>query len=158
MNLRRIVPKDQIDILRIYFNSINSIDNKYYTKKKKFAWCSQAWMNVNFRKTLLKGKGWIIEDNFRKKGFSIRYPKNKLSLFYCKGNSQKKGYGTKLLEKIEEDAVKENIFLLETEASLISYKLLIKKGWQISYKEEVVINNEDFIRYKMTKNLKNYCS
>ena len=74
MNLRRIVAKDQIDILKIYFNSINSINEKIYSKNQKIAWSSQSWMNLEFRKTLSDGKGWILEKNSNKIAFA-RIPK-----------------------------------------------------------------------------------
>ena len=155
MNLRRIVAKDQIDILKIYFNSINSINENIYSKNQKMAWSSQSWMNVEFRKTLSDGKGWILEKNSNKIAFAIRYPEDKLSLLYCSENNQRKGYGTTLLKRTEEDAISEGISLLKTEASLISYKLLLKYNWNIIHKEKIIINEEIFYRYKMQKNLKN---
>ena len=155
MNLRRIHAKDQIDILKIYFNSINSIDERIYSKKQKLAWSSQSWSNLEFRKTLLNGKGWIIEINHIKIGFAIRCPEDKLSLLYCMGNQQRNGYGTILLRKIEEDAISEKIDLLKTDASLISYKLFLKNDWKIILKEKININKQVFYRYKMEKDLKN---
>ncbi len=153
MNLRRIGAKDQIDILKIYFNSINSINEKIYSKKQKIAWSSQSWMNLEFRKTLSEGKGWILEKDLNKIGFAIRYPADKLALFYCSENYQRKGYGTTLLKRIEEDAISEDIYLLKTDASLISYKLLLKYDWKIIRKEKIIINDQIFYRYNMHKKL-----
>ena len=152
MNLKQITKKDQLDLKKLYFNSIASIDEKVYTSEQKKAWASQAWDNKHFDLSLKEGKGWLINEKENKIAFATRYPTNRISLLYCKGDSQRKGYGTKLLQKIEKEALKEGLTFLTTEASLISYKLFLKNNWEIIRKEKIIIKNLIFERYKMIKN------
>ena len=154
MNVRQITIKDQLELKKVYFDSIQSIDEKIYCKEQKRAWSSQAWENPNFTKSITQGKGWLLHINDEIIAFASRYPKNRVSLFYCKGKFQRKGLGTLLLNKLEEDAIKEGLDSLSTEASLISYKLFLKNEWEIIRKEKVIINNIFFERYKMTKIIK----
>ena len=154
MNLRPITNKDQLELKKVYFDSIQSIDERIYTKDQKRAWSSQAWKNSDFEKAVLQGNGWLINDNETIIAFASRYPNNRIALFYCKGKSQRKGYGSKLLYKLEDEAKTEGLDLLYTEASLISYKLFLKHNWEIKSKEKVIINNKFFERYKMNKILK----
>ncbi len=153
MHLKQITEKDQLDLKKIYFDSIISIDEKVYTSEQKRAWASQAWDNKYFNLSLKEGKGWLII-NERKNiiAFASRYPNNRIALLYCKGDSKRKGYGTRLLQKIEKDAIKEGLNYLSTEASLISYKLFLKHSWEIVRKEKIIIKNITFERYKMIKN------
>ena len=151
MNLRQITIKDQLELKKVYFDSIQSLDEKIYSKEQKRAWSSQAWDNPNFDKSIIKGKGWLLSEKGVIFAFAIRYPINRVSLFYCKGKFQRKGYGTKLLQKLEYDAKKEGLISLSTEASLISYKLFLKNKWEILRKEKIIINNIFFERYKMIK-------
>ena len=153
MNLKQITEKDQLDLKKLYFDSIISIDERVYTPEQKRAWASQAWDNKNFNLSLKDGKGWLINEREKVIAFASRYPNNRISLLYCKGDSQRKGYGTKLLQKIEKEATKEGITCLSTEASLISYKLFLKNSWEIIRKEKIIIKNITFERYKMIKNL-----
>jgi GNAT superfamily N-acetyltransferase len=153
MNLRQITIKDQLELKKVYFESIQSIDEKIYSKKQKSAWCSQAWDNPNFEKSITQGKGWIFSENGIIIAFATRYPFNRISLFYCRGKFQRKGYGSKLINKIENEAKKEGLNTLSTEASLISYKLFLKNEWEIIRKEKVIINNIFFERYKMIKTI-----
>ena len=153
MNLKQITKKDQLDLKKLYFNSIISIDEKIYSLEQKRAWASQAWNNKNFDLSISDGKGWLIKKNEEIIAFAIRYPSNRIALLYCKGDSQRKGYGTILLNKLEMEAIKEGQPFLTTEASLISYKLFLKKNWEIIRKEKIIINNIIFKRYKMIKNL-----
>ena len=154
MNLRQISIKDQLELKKVYFDSIQSLDEKIYTKEQKRAWSSQAWDNPNFDKSITKGQGWLLSENGIIIAFATRYPNNRISLFYCKGKFQRKGYGSKLLHKIEFEAKKEGLHSLSTEASLISYKLFLKNEWEIIRKEKVIINNIFFERYKMIKIIK----
>ena len=153
MNLKQITKKDQLDLKKLYFDSIISIDERIYTKEQKRAWASQAWENKNFDLTINEGKGWLINKNEKLIAFATRYPINRVALLYCKGNSQRKGYGTMLLNKLEKEAKKEGLLSLSTEASLISYKLFLRNNWEIIRKEKVIIKNIIFERYKMKKNL-----
>ena len=153
MPLRQINIKDNLVLKSIYFDSIVSIDNKVYSPEQKFIWSSQAWENPEFENAIINGDGWILDENSDLKGFAIRYPKDKLSLLYCRKKSKRKGNGTILLKKIEHEAKKDNVSLIKTEASLISYKLLLKNNWEIIREEKIVIKNTNFLRYKMIKKL-----
>ena len=153
MHLRQTNIKDKFKLKSIYFDSINSIEGGIYSPEQKFAWSSQAWENKEFDRNFIKGNGWVIEINSKLEAFAIRYPSNRLSLLYCKSNSKGKGLGTRLLKKIEEDAKKNNIDTIYTEASLMSYRLLLKNEWKIIHKEKFFIKDTIFYRYKMYKDL-----
>ena len=154
MNLRQITIKDQLELKKIYFDSIQSLDEKIYSKEQKRAWSSQAWDNPNFEQSITQGKGWLLSEKGKILAFATRYPINRIALFYCKGKFQRRGYGSKLLNKVHEEAKKEGLDSLSTEASLISYKLFLKNEWEIVRKEKIIINNIFFERYKMIKIIK----
>jgi len=154
MNLRQITIKDQLELKKVYFKSILSIDKNIYSQEQKRAWSSQAWNNSNFNKSITKGRGWLLSKKGIIIAFATRYPTDRIALFYCKGKFQRKGYGFKLLQKLEDEAKKEGLNSLSTEASLISYELFLKNEWKIIRKEKVIINKIFFERYKMTKTIK----
>ena len=152
MNLKRITKKNQLELKKLYFDSILSIDEKIYTKEQKRAWASQAWDNKNFDLAINEGQGWLLYKSEEVIAFASRYPNNRIALLYCKGVYQRKGYGSKLLIKLEMEAKEEGLTSLSTEASLISYKLFLKNKWKIIRKEKINIKNIAFERYKMIKN------
>ena len=154
MNLRQITIKDQLELKKVYFDSIQALDNTVYSQEQKRAWSSQVWNNSNFEKSITRGKGWLLSEKGIIIAFATRYPNNRIALFYCRGKFQRKGFGSKLLNKLEEEAKKEGLDCLSTEASLISYELFLKNEWKIIRKEKVIINNIFFERYKMTKIIK----
>ena len=152
MNLKRITKKDQLNLKKLYFDSIISIDNRVYSQEQNRAWASQAWDNRIFDLIIYEGKGWLINKNDEIIAFASRYPNHRIALLYCRGDLQRKGYGTKLLLKLENEAKAEGLTSLSTEASLISYKLFLKNKWEIIRKEKINIKNIIFERYKMIKN------
>ena len=154
MNLRQITIKDQLELKKVYFDSIQSLDEKIYSKDHKRAWSSQAWDNPNFEKSITLGKGWLLSEKGIIIAFATRYPNNKISLFYCKGKFQRKGHGTTLLHKLQDEAEKEGLNSISTDASMISYGLFLKNEWKIIRKEKIIINNIFFERYKMIKIIK----
>ncbi len=156
MNLRQITTKDQLELKKVYFDSIQSLDEKIYSQDQKRAWSSQAWNNPNFDKSITSGKGWLLSKKGIIIAFAVRYPTDRIALFYCKGKFQRKGCGSKLLHKLEDEAKREGLYYLSTEASLISYELFLKNEWKIIRKEKVIINNIFFERYKMIKTIKVY--
>ena len=151
MKLKQITKKDQLKLKEVYFDSVSSIDENIYSKEHKFAWASQAWENSEFQKSLLRGEGNKLIYNNKIIGFATRYPENRLSLFYVRDNFKRKGFGTMILNSIERDALKSGINKLNTEASLISYELLLKRNWEIDRKEKVTIKGLIFERYRMFK-------
>ena len=151
MKLKQITKKDQLKLKEVYFDSVSSIDENIYSKEQKFAWASQAWENSEFQKSLLRGKGSKLIFNNKIIGFATRYPDNRLSLLYVRGNFKRKGFGTIILNSIERDALNSGINKLKTEASLISYGLLLKRKWEIERKEIVNIKGLIFERYRMFK-------
>ena len=86
--------------------------------------------NINFDKSITQGKGWLLSEK-KIVAFATRYPTDRIALFYCKGKFQRKGFGSKLLHKLEDEAKKEGLNSLHTEASLISYELFLKNEWII---------------------------
>ena len=151
MKLKQITKKDQLKLKEVYFDSVSSIDENIYSKEHKFAWACQAWENTEFKKSLLYGIGSKLICNCKIIGFATRYPENRLSLLYVRGDFKRKGFGTIILNSIEKDALKSGINKLNTEASLISYKLLLKRKWEIDRKEKVNIKGLMFERYRMFK-------
>ena len=152
MKLKQITKKDQLKLKEVYFDSIFSINENIYSKEHKFAWAYQAFENPQFEKSLLRGMGLKLIYKNEIIGFATRYPENRLSLLYVRSNFKRKGFGTIILNSVERDAMRSGVNKLKTEASLISYKLLLKNNWEIDSKETVNIKGLIFERFRMFKN------
>mgnify|MGYP002014917314 CR=1 FL=1 len=137
----------------VYEDAIRTCDKSLYSQEQIDAWSALAYLPGVLDKPLKYGFGWVSCVDQTIEAFALKYPHNRLALLYCRGRSSRQGHATALLDKIEEDARKERSINLKTEASLCSYKLLLRHGWKIIAPEQFQIGGVHFSRYLMEKNL-----
>ena len=153
IHLRLIRSEDTSDLRDIYVDSIKSQAPYFYSNIQIEAWISLATLPSIFDRSIDKGGGWVLLKKDKIEAFALRYPIDRLALLYCRGRSSRMGYATKLLHLIESDAYHEGIKLLSTEASLLSYPLLLRQGWVEKTLEKIEIAGISFDRYRMFKKL-----
>ena len=151
--LRPCVGSDEIALREVYEDAIRACDNSLYSKEQIDAWSSLAYLPGVLDKSFKHGIGWVSCVNENIEAFAIKYPKNRLALLYCRGRSSRQGHATDLLHQIEDDTLNNRPVTLKTEASLCSYKLLLRFGWRIISPEKIQIGGVDFSRYLMEKTL-----
>ncbi len=149
--LRPIKTFDHSVLRDVYCDAITSQGASFYNSDQIEAWSSLAFLPGILDRSLNNGKGWVVVSNETIEAFAIRHPSNHLDLLYCRGRSSRKGYATKLLKKIELDARHDCIETLFTEASLLSYPLLLRSGWRFQSSEKIKIAGVGFLRYLMYK-------
>jgi len=151
MNLRQITIKDQLELKKVYFDSIQSLDEKIYNQEQKRAWSSQAWNNPNFDKSIIKGKGWLISKQGIITAFATRYPTDRIALFYCKGKFQRKGLGIAWPEPLYVKSLNriKNIVYVADKSDLFNKEAIITKVIWVSIEEpKQEIQVEAQIRYR----------
>ena len=124
-----------------------------YSQAQIDAWSSLSFLPGVLDKPLQLGKCWVSCIDKEIEAFGVRYPSHRLALLYSRGRSFRQGHATALLQCIELEALHEGQTSLITEASLCSYKLLLRHGWRIIAPEEFQIGGVHFSRYLMEKTL-----
>ena len=153
VQLRLIKREDNSDIRDVYVDSIQSQAPSFYNNSQIEAWVALANLPRFFERPFDEGRGWALLKRNKIEAFALRYPLDRLALLYCRGRSSRKGFANMLLERIEFDCAEEGIKLLSTEASLLSYSLLIRRGWEEKSIEKIEIAGISFDRYRMFKRL-----
>ncbi len=151
--IRPLLPRDNLVVKEIYEEAIRSQANEVYTQQQIDAWSALAVLPGLLDRPLREGKGWVLCVNDQIEAFAVKYPSNRLALLYCRGRSSRNGYATSLLKKLQVEARNENISKLVTEASLLSYPLLVRLGWKIIKLQKIYIAGVSFDRYLMDKEL-----
>ncbi len=153
IHLRLINTEDNSDLRDVYVDSIQSQAPSFYNNSQIEAWAELANIPSFFERPFEEGRGWALLKRNKIEAFALRYPLDRLALLYCRGRSSRKGFANMLLERIEFDCAQEGIRLLSTEASLLSYSLLIRRGWVEKSIEKIEIAGISFQRYRMFKSL-----
>ncbi len=151
--LRPCDSSDEIVLREVYEDAIRNCDKSLYSQEQIDAWTALAYLPGVLDKPLKHGCGWVSCVNHTIEAFALKYPQNRLALLYCRGRSSRQGHATALLHQIEEDTRKDRLFNLKTEASLCSFKLLLRHGWRIIAPEKLQIGGVYFSRYLMEKTL-----
>ncbi len=151
--IRPVTSDDHLTIRHVYQDAIQSQAHLFYSADQIKAWSALAWLPGFLDRSLNEGRGWaaIYKDEIQ--AFAIRYPLDRLALLYCRGCASRKGFSSALLHQVEREAFLEGQIALRTEASLLSYPLLLKLGWFYRELEIIEIGGIKFQRYLMQKNL-----
>ena len=150
-DLRPLEKRDHSLARSIYADAIKSQAGTLYSFSQVEAWSALAWLPGILDESLNEGKGWVALNEGDIAAFALRYPDDRLALLYCRGRFSRKGYATSLVRHIEKEALNEGLGRLVTEASLLSYKLLLKLYWECLKIEHIQIAGIAFKRYKMEK-------
>ena len=153
VHLRPIRNVDHLVLREVYSDAIYSQCSTFYSIEQIDAWASLATLPSLFDRCLVNGSGWLLIKRKNVEAFAVRFPSNRLALLYCRGRSSRQGFATKLLYQIELDALNEGRRLLFTEASALSYPLLLRFGWIQDSVETILIAGVRFKRYKLSKRL-----
>ena len=153
IQIRETSCSDIDELRRIYTCSINEQAKYLYSKEQIYAWKSIAYLPNIFEDIITNGKGYILLNNNLIASFIIRYPKNRIALLYTYPKFSRMGYASRLINIVEKESKSKGIKTLNTEASLLSYKLFIKLLWKVENIQNIKIADIDFQRYKMIKHL-----
>ncbi|MGA0161453.1 MAG: GNAT family N-acetyltransferase [Vulcanococcus sp.] len=149
--IRELRRDEHSEAITIYQQAVLSCDPKLYTQAQKEAWASQG---PALALQLERGRALASEaTDGGVLAFALRDPSQRLSLLYCHPEHQQRGHGRALIEAIEAEATQDRLGALETEASLISTPLLLKLGWRIRWREELLIRGVHFERFNLRKTL-----
>lgn len=149
--VRPLQAKDHDALLEVYRQAVLRSTAQLYTKQQQSAWVMQS---ESLRALLSRGKGFVSCNELdQAEAFSLRYPSDRIALLYSHPNVQHQGRGRALLQAIEQEAENEGVSILRTEASLISRSLFEAMGWQTSWREELRIGGQHFLRFRMHKHL-----
>ncbi|WP_320666723.1 GNAT family N-acetyltransferase [Prochlorococcus sp. MIT 1307] len=140
-------------VREVYSDAIESQGDRFYTKRQIQAWSGLAWLPGFLDRSLEEGRGWVSVEQQQLEAFAVRYPLNRLALLYCRGRSARRGHANALLDRLELEAREEGQTELLTEASFLSYPLLLRRGWKLISPEALEIGGVSFDRYRMKKKL-----
>ena len=150
--LRPLSPADHDDLREIYLEAVQHAEPSLYSGVQRRAW--SHWAD-QLRSSLSRGQGLVsCGAQGSPEAFALRDPSDRIALLYCRPRSQRQGRGRQLLRALEQQAQGEGVLRLRTEASLLSQPLFSAEGWQVSWREGLLIEGVPFRRFHMHKPLR----
>jgi GNAT superfamily N-acetyltransferase len=139
-------------VREIYREAVQDADPSVYSAAQRRAWIQWA---DELRSSLSRGQGLLsCGAEGTPEAFALRQPADRIALLYCRPGSQRQGLGRQLLRALEQQAQREGVLGLRTEASLLSQPLFSAEGWEVSWREGLLIEGVPFRRFRMHKQLR----
>lgn len=149
--LRPLQPGDHDALREIYLEAVQHADPAVYSPAQCRAW--SHWAD-QLQGSLQRGQGLVsCGDDGHAEAFGLRDPADRIALLYCRPRSQRQGRARQLLRALERQALDGGCRSLRTEASLLSQPLFSAEGWQVSWREALLIEGVPFRRFRMHKQL-----
>ncbi len=151
VNLRRLQSQDQPQVLAIYREAVRGLAPERYDPAQVRAWAGQAEADAPMlRRCLERGWGLVSCDNDGlPRAFAVLDPPERVALLYCHPHFTRQGRASALLEALEKQARRLGVGELRTEASVLSRSLFARRGWRVSWIEELRIGGIGFRRFRM---------
>ena len=156
MNVRRYKPGEENELWELYHNTTHKIVSQDYTTEQVERWAPRQ-IDMDEWKERIRGKNpFVVEQNGAVLGFAELESDGHIDRFYTHHAWQRKGVGSLLYKKIEEEARRRGLSFLYAEVSTTAKPFFLKMGFYITEEQENVICGNPAQRYLMRKNLAGY--
>ncbi|MEW6496043.1 MAG: GNAT family N-acetyltransferase [Cyanobacteriota bacterium] len=151
MILREYLTLDAEAIATIYRDAVIWIGASAYDAQQIAVWSSYPEDIEAFRRLLLSGLTLVALEDSRLVAFGQLNPSDHIAFLYTISDCARRGYATKIYERLETHAVEQGIKHLHTEASRISKHFFLKMGFRVVETELTERQGVQFERFKMEK-------
>jgi putative acetyltransferase len=152
MNIRKARDEDADQIVRIFHETIHTVNLGDYTQEQVDAWSPemptpQDWITRHLRTRLT----FVADDNGVLAGFAELEPNGNVDCFYCHHQYQRKGVGSAILCRIEQQAVASGMSQLFTEASITARRFFEAHGFTVVKQQTVTRRDVALTNFVMEK-------
>ncbi|AOY84429.1 GNAT family N-acetyltransferase [Moorena producens JHB] len=151
MLIRNYQVSDAKAVIDVYKNAIMEIASEAYDRKQVEIWSSYPKDIDQFTKRLRMGITLVAVDGNNIAAFGQLHPANHIDLLFTAKDYYRQGYATAIYQQLEDEALRQGVNCLYTEASRISKYFFLKQGFTIIEPETVLLRGVGFERFRMEK-------
>jgi putative acetyltransferase len=155
LQVRRYKKKDTKEIIHLFGDTITNINIKDYSQEQVDVWANGNLNEEAWEQRLAESVTYVAVKGEEIIGFTNYNENEEIDLFYVHKNLQRQGIGRTLLAKLEDDAKRNGVKSLSTEASITAKPFFEAHGYIVINKQTKKVKETDFINYKMKKDLTN---
>lgn len=154
MYIRRYSPKDISQIIKLFYDTVHTVNLKDYSRAEVEAWAPQGIDKEEWNQRLLENFTIVAEQEETIIGFASLAYKGIYDLLYVHKDYQRQGIATALTNIIESEAVLSGINELIADVSITAKPFFVKRGYEVICKQIVERRGQLLTNYKMRKQLK----
>ena len=151
MNIRKYRPEDSEEKTEMHLKTIREVNSRDYTEEEVEAWSTfDDSQHVSEEKI----ERWIAEEEGDIIGFSdYRFDEGTITGVYVHPDYLRRGIGSRLLEKVLQDAKNKGLDELTAEASVTAKEFYQSHGFEVVEETVHETNGEEVQAFKMRKHL-----
>ena len=154
MNVRKAADEDADHIVRIFHDTVHTVNLGDYIREQVDAWSQEmpdpeAWTS----RRLCTRSTFVADDNGILAGFGELERDGYIDGFYCHHHYQRQGVGAALLHRIEQEAISAGLRRLFTEASITARSFFAAHGFVVLKQQIVVRRHVELKNFLMEKRL-----
>jgi len=152
MVIREAVPSDVPQIVRVFFETIHTVNTRDYTAEQIDAWApavpdADAWV----AQRLPTRATFVADDNGTIAGFGELEPSGHVDYFYCHQAYQRCGVGSAILARIEQAAGSLGLTKLFAEVSITARPFFAARGFSVVREQTINCRGVSMTNFVMDK-------
>ena len=132
MELRRYAPEDTGEILRLFYETVHTVNARDYSPEQLAVWAPERADASRWQQTLSAHQSYVAVEDGQIVGFAeLDVPAAYFDRLYIHRDYQRRGIAALLAERIERDAREAGIAVLEVAASITARPFFEKRGYRL---------------------------
>lgn len=157
MLVRPYQSSDIDQIVRLFFDTIHTINRRDYMEEEVNAWAPGIPDPIRWAERYKTRITFVAEENATIAGFAELEPNGHIDCFYCHHAYQGQGVGRRLYNRLEQEARSLGIGRLYVEASITAKPFFERMGFQTLHQNQIPRGNVILINFSMEKYLNSNC-
>jgi putative acetyltransferase len=153
MVIRPYCQGEELELLRLFFNTIHHINIRDYTACQIAAWAPPIINPELWRERMRILNPCVCDSHNKIVGYAGMDSSGYIDHFYVHHQCQRCGVGTLLYEHLEEIARQEQLHQLFANVSITARPFFEAKGFTVAASQEVAIGTERLQNFRMEKRL-----
>jgi putative acetyltransferase len=129
---------DIANISRLYYDTIHRVNSRDYTREQIDAWAPEVPAESFWKERFKKYSVYVAEEDKRIVGFTELDSTGHIDCFFVHHEWQRRGVGTRMLQRIVASAGRQEIRRLFAEVSITAVPFFLEKGFVIVRENEAV--------------------
>ena len=154
MELRRYAPEDTGEILRLFYETVHTVNARDYSPEQLAVWAPERADASRWQQTLSAHQSYVAVEDGQIVGFAdLDVPAAYFDRLYIHKDYQRRGIAALLADQIERDAREAGIAVLEVAASITARPFFEKRAYRLVREQQVERGGVYLTNFDMEKAL-----
>ena len=153
MNIRKYHSEDWQEVVKLFYETVHSVNSADYTEKQLDAWVPKNMNLPELENRLLNNYTVVTENNGIIVGFGNVNGTGYFDCLYTHKDYQRRGVASLIADDIEKYFYNQGVQIITTDSSITAKPFFEKRGYLVLQEQRVECRGQLFTNFKMQKML-----